>query len=175
MTSELKLYQKKTRLLVGGGAMGIFLVALIFMLISGPNPDSVFAPFRSAMIFYPMAIGGIALLGYFVWFAYKGLTNPKPRVTISDAGVAVDGFSGRFNANWDEFSGYAVANGPIYVLKLKDLQAFTSRQPAGRQQETVKALSQRFGSPFLIEIGMLDTDEETVRKAVSARLQPVSV
>lgn len=170
MAVEFKLYQKKSKLIVGAVVMAVFFVFMIFMLFSGPNPDSVFRPFRSALVVYPMAVAGIALTGYLLYFAANSLRNPKPRVVLSHEGVLVDGFSGRFSANWEAFDAYSVDAKQTYVLQLKDLQGFLAAQPAGRPQQTAKVLSERFGSPFLIETAILEGDVAGIQPVLDARL-----
>lgn len=171
MTPELKLYQRKTRLLIGGIVMAICMVGLLIQLSIGPNPDSVFRPFRSPLIVYSFGIAGVLLTGYFAWFAFNSLRNPTPRVILSDNGIVVNGFSGKFSANWDEFSGYKLVNGSIYVLLLRDADKFLAGQPSGRAQQTARTLSEKFGSPFLIETSMLDVRNETVQNVLKEHLQ----
>lgn len=117
-------------------------------------------------MFYPVIVGGLALFAYLAWFAFNSLRHPKPRVVLSDTGVVVDGFAARFSARWDAFSGYAVQGQSTYVLAMKDAQAFVARQ-------TARALAARFGSPFVIEMAMLDTDPEAVQRVLASRLPVV--
>lgn len=170
MTSELALYQKKTRLVMGGSIIAVMFVGLIYMLLLGPNPDSVFRPFRSPVIVYGLGAVGTLLCLWLMWYALGSLRNPKPRVILSGDGAVVDGFSGRLSASWSDFSGYTVRNNSILVLQLKDPDSYISRLAAGRAKQSAKALSERFGSPFLIETAMLQTDPDTVKRYISAHL-----
>lgn len=51
----------------------------------------------------------------------------------------------------------------MFVLHIKDTQAYLDKTPQGRPKETVKALTGNFGSPLLIETNMLDTDANTIK------------
>lgn len=171
MEAELKLYQKKHRLIYGSLGIALLFVALVVMLITGPDPESVFAPLRIPEIFYSLAVAGLALTLYLLHFAAGSLRNPRPRVILSGQGIIVDGFSGRFSARWEEFSFYAL-NGPsIYVLQLSDRQAFINSLPPGRMKETARVLSDKFGSPFLIEMNMLDANTNAVRAFLGRHLE----
>lgn len=173
MSAELALYQKKARLIIGGSIMAIMTVGVAIMAVLGPNPDSVFRPFRSPAMVYGFGIAGVVLGIWITWFAVRSLLNPKPRVVLSENGVVVDGFSGHFSASWSDLSGYSVKNGSNIVLLLKDLDGFIARLGAGRAQQTAKALSERFGSPFLIETSMLATDRETVESYLRGHIGKV--
>ncbi|KNY13544.1 hypothetical protein AKG11_28400 [Shinella sp. SUS2] len=162
MESELKLYQKKQKLMLGGLGVAALLTALVVVLISGPDPSSVFGPLRVPAIFYPLGLAGLALTLYLLRFVIASLRNPVPRVILSAHGVTVDGFSGRFRAPWEEIKGYTVNSQSTYVLHLKDAQAFLERIPPGRAKETARALVGMFGSPLLIETKMLDVETDTI-------------
>lgn len=170
MPSEFKFYQKKTKLILGGAISAAFLIGFLIMLFIGPNPDSIFRPFRSPVIFYPVMIVGLILFGALARYAFNSLRNPKPRVTLSESGVLIEGFSGRFSAPWEEFSGYELIRDSIYVLRLKDAEGFAARLPAGRAQQTARALSQKFGSPFMIETALLEADPATIQNVLASRL-----
>ncbi|MFV0296569.1 MAG: STM3941 family protein [Hyphomicrobiaceae bacterium] len=171
MAQELKIYQKKSKLLLGAIGCVVFAILAFFMLISGPSAASVFPPLRWPIVFYPISIA--ALLGalYFLFIATRGLLKPKPQVILANDGVTVDGFSGRFRADWHDLSGYALHTKALCVLKLKDPEAFVSRQPEGRPRVTARALTDRFGSPFLIDTANLATDMEAIRSVVDNHLQ----
>lgn len=173
MSAELALYQKKARLVIGGAIMAIMTVGVAIMIVLGPNPDSAFRAFRSPAMVYGLGIAGVVLGLWITWFAVRSLLNPKPRVILSEKGAVVDGFSGRFSASWDDFNGYSVRNGTVIVLMLKDLDGYIARLGAGRPQQTAKALSDRFGSPFLIETSMLATDRETVESYLRGHIAKV--
>lgn len=170
MAQELKFYPNKTRLLAGGGVLAMMLVGLIIMMIKGPNPDSVFPIFASAPIVYGMGILGIGGILYLLRFVFKGVSNPRPGVALTADGVSVNGFSGQFTAGWDDFSSYTLHGAASYVLRLKDAPAFIARQPEGRPKVTAQTLTDRFGSPFLIEMGMLEGDKTQIEPFLAARL-----
>lgn len=171
MASELKIYQKKRNLIVGGLSLALLCVGLIWLLITGPNPDSVFFLFRSPNNFYPIVICGLAFFLYLIHYAVRRLLHPKPLVILSREGVVVDGFAGPFCASWDELSGYALHKTSIYVLHLKDPQDFIARQAAGRPRQSATALLEKFGSPLLIEPSMLDIDRPTLQNYLNQHLQ----
>ncbi|MGU3576565.1 hypothetical protein ACLBWZ_13595 [Brucellaceae bacterium C25G] len=175
MHKEIEIYQKKTKLLIGGFGMGVMAVCMIVALWVGPNPDSIFRFFRSPLMVYGLGSAGLILSLVLFWFALKNLLNPTPRIVISNDGLVVDGFSGRFTAKWNEFSGYTLVNNDIFVVSLKDLNAYISKLPSGRPQATAQALSARFGSPFLIETPMLITDKDTIQKHLSNHLNEIAL
>ncbi|MGQ3670923.1 hypothetical protein ACT6QG_00815 [Xanthobacter sp. TB0136] len=171
MAAELKLYQKKNKLILGSIGIAVLLVALVVMLINGPDPDSVFGPLRIPELFYTIGIAGVALTLCLLKFALTSLRHPRPRVILSAQGIIVDGFSGRFNANWADVQGYKLASASIYMLHLKDIRSFVENQPSGRPRETARGLSEKFGSPFLIETGMLDADPAAIRDFLEKHVQ----
>lgn len=64
---------------------------------------------------------------------------------------------------WEELTGYSVNSSSMFVLHLKDLQAYLNKMPQGRPKQTAKALTGNFGSPLLIETNMLDANANTIK------------
>jgi hypothetical protein len=173
MDTQLNLYQKKHKLILGGFGVAVLLVAVIVMLINGPDPESIIRPLRNPVIFYVLMFAGLTLTLYLLRFVFNSLRNPKPRVILSASGATVDGFSGRFSAPWEELAGYSVNNSSMFVLHLKDIQAYLAKTPQGRPRETAKALTENFGSPLLIETNMLDTDANTIKSFLEKHIREI--
>lgn len=167
---ELHLYPKRHRLIIGSIGMVFFLLMSIWMLMRGPNPDSVFRLYRSPLVVYSAAVIGILLFGYLLWFAVRQLLNPRPALSLSGQGVCVQGFSGTFSAPWNEFSAYQWRGKSMLVLLLRDGPAFVARQAAGRPQVTARTLLDRFGSPFLIELKNLEADAAELERRIAQHL-----
>lgn len=167
---ELHLYPHKKRVALGAiGVTGLFLGCL-WLLMRGPNPDSVFRLMRSPFVVYAVALGGLLLFGWMLWFGIQRLRKPQPAVSLTAQGVRVDGFAGQFSAPWSAFSGYRRHASHMLVLMLHDSNAFIAGQAAGRPQASARALSQRFGSPFLIDLKHLEADAAEVEQHLSQRL-----
>ncbi len=96
MNTQLNLYQKKHKLILGGLGVAALLVGVIVMLINGSDPESIIRPLRNPVIFYALMFTGLALTLYLLRFVFSSLRHPKPRVILSASGATVDGFSGRF-------------------------------------------------------------------------------
>jgi len=173
MSSQLAIYQKKTKLIIGGLAMAVMAFGMVVMLWIGPNPDSIFRFFRSPLMVYGLGCAGLLLSLWLLWFAMKSLSKPKPRVMISDDGLIVDGFTGRFAGKWSDFTGYTIKNKSIFVILHKDLKTYISSLPSGRPQQTAQALSRRFGSPFVIETPILETEMSTIEKHLQKHLKSI--
>ena len=166
----MEIYRKKNKLLLGLAGCVAFAVLALAMLAGGPSPDSVFPPFRWALFFYPLCLVLLAGSLYFASIAAKGLRNPKPLLTLTDEGVVADGFAGQYRASWDELSGYAMQSGSLCVLKLKDPEGFVARQPDGRPRKVARSLTDRFGSPFLIDTANMEPDLASIRAWLEGRL-----
>lgn len=175
MTTELKIYPRKARVVLGGVMMVAFVLLGLFFLAQGPDQGSVFPVFRNPATFYGIMGGGVLLFGWLAFYAANKVLRPRPAVTLGAGGVALDGFSGRFSAGWEAFSGYSLRNGRDIVLHLKDSSGFVAAQAPGRPQVSARTLTERFGSPFLIETGMLAIDPATVIAAVADRLPAQAV
>lgn len=163
MDTQLNIYQKKHKLILGGLGVAALLVGVIVMLINGPDPESIIRPLRNPVIFYGLMFTGFGLTLYLLQFVISSLRNPKPRVILSASGVTVDGFSGKFSAPWEELAGYGVNSSSMFVLHLKDTQAYLDKMSQGRPKQTAKALTGNFDSPLLIETNMLDTNANTIK------------
>jgi broad specificity phosphatase PhoE len=61
----------------------------------------------------------------------------------------------------------------MFVLHLKDIQAYLAKTPQGRPRETAKALTGNFGSPLLIETNMLDTDANTIKSFLEKYIREI--
>lgn len=116
MSTTLSIYQKKTKLIIGGFVMAVMAIVMVFMLWQGPNPDSIFRFFRSPLMVYGFGCAGLILSLWFFWFALKSLSKPKPRIVISDDGLIVDGFTGQFSGKWRDFTGYVIKNKSIFII-----------------------------------------------------------
>ncbi|MEJ5082055.1 STM3941 family protein [Ochrobactrum sp. MYb379] len=171
MSQQLVIYQKKTKLIIGGLVMAAMAVGMVVMLWIGPNPDSIFRFYRSPLMVYGLGCVGLLLSLWLLWFAMKSLGKPKPRVIISDDGLIVDGFTGRFAGRWSDFTGYTIKNKSIFIILHKDLDTYIASLPSGRPKQTAEALARRFGSPFIIETSILETEMSTVEKHLQNHLR----
>lgn len=173
MKEELRLYPKKSKLVFGAVALVVMCIVQIVLLIDGPMRTSVFPIFRDPVSYYAFMAVGLALWLYLLRFVVNSLRHPRPRVILSGEGVVVDGFAGRFSAGWEEFDGYVSKDSRVYVPRLKDAKAFADRQAAGRPRETARVLAQKFGSPFLIEMHLLEGDGQAVAAFLARHLREV--
>ncbi len=173
MNTQLNLYQKKHKLILGGFGVAALLVGVIAMLINGPDPESIIRPLRNPVIFYALMFIGLGLTLYLLQFVIKSLRNPKPRVILSATGVTVDGFSGKFSAPWEELTGYSVNSSSLFVLHIKDIQAYLDKIPQGRTKQNAKALIDNFRSPFLIETSMLDAEANTIKTFLEKHIREI--
>ncbi|MGY0505389.1 hypothetical protein [Luteimonas sp. e5] len=167
---ELHLYPNKMKLMLGTAGAAAFTLGFLWMLMRGPDPDSVFRVIRSPLIYYPIMLGGALLFAFFTGLAVKQVLNPKPRVSLTAEGVTTTGFAGHFNAPWDAFSACTHHGNNILVMRLKDPDDFISRQAEGRPRESARRLSAEFGSPFLIEFDQLAADREAVQQFIKQHL-----
>lgn len=173
MSKQLAIYQKKTKLIFGGLAMAVMAIGMVVMLWLGPNPDSIFRFFRSPIMVYGLGSAGLILSLWLLWFAVKSLSKPKPRVILSDDGLIVDGFTGRFAGRWSDFTGYTIKNKSIFIILHKDLNTYIASLPSGRPKQTAEALAKRFGSPFIIETPILEIDMNMVERHLQNHLKSI--
>ena len=169
----MNLYPKKNRLVFGAAGITLFLILIIGILVWGPDPTSPFLFARNPVVFYTTFCGGVLVFLYLLWFATKQLCKPKPRVVLTEQSVTVNGFAGCFSAEWKEYSAYKVNQKNIFILLLKDVSDFISRQPEGRPKASARALSEQFESPFLIEVNSLNTDASLVENFIKEKIPKV--
>ncbi len=170
--TELHLYERKSRLLAGGLVLALLFLLTLFVLLDGPSTSSAFRLLRRPWVFYPLM--GLAALMFACWvgFVVWRLFKPSPLVSLTGQGVSTGGFTGRFTAPWCAVQGLDVneATPKLQVLLLKDPQAFVAEQPKGRRAETARVLTQKFGSPFVLDFKLLDADPKVVAQFIVNQL-----
>lgn len=150
--------------------MLLFLLADIWMLIRGPRADSAFFIFRSPLIFYPILIIGVLAAGWFVVYALRQLSRPKPLLSLTGESARVRILWMEFQAPWHAFSGYRRKDNNTLLLLMHDPEAFIAAQTDARTQQAARRLLQSQGSPFFIELKQMEADPAAVEQYVAARL-----
>ncbi len=73
MTDNTQGSQSKPVVLASSLFLATLCVCALYMLYSGPSPDSAFFIFRSGVFFYPISAISALVLGYVAFLGFKRL------------------------------------------------------------------------------------------------------
>lgn len=169
-----KLYPKKHKLALGAFGTGSLLVLAAVAAGIGPSGTSNYFFLRDPLLYYGLMALAMAAFGFLFFFSLKNLRHPKPWAVLSPTDVETSAFSLHFHASWDAFNGIMRVSGKrsnMLVLRLKDPQRYLDQLPSGRTKTMAKAFTNRFGSPFLLDLNALNVDQHQVVQYLQSKIK----
>lgn len=160
-----KLYPKKHKLALGAFGTGSLLVLAAVAAGIGPSGTSTYFFLRDPLLYYGLMALAMAAFGYLFLFSLRNLRKPKPWAILSPSEVQTNAFNLYFEERWQAFNGIMRVSGKrsnMLVLRLKNPQHYLDQLPSGRKKTMAKALTNRFGSPFLLDLNALNVDPQQV-------------